>query len=125
MCFIKETPLLRYFSLLPVLVLAACNDPEPEPVPAPTVAAPAAPALPAPDEELFSTLFAATCPAAEKVSVAVCKRAMGADNAICEFGVGEDEYLRHKATLEAGEGEWAIADAEEFCAEHDSHHVDT
>lgn len=119
--------MIRYCIALPLLALAACGEPEPEPQPTaePTVAAPAEPALPAPDEELFTALFAKTCPAAEKVSVAVCKRAMGADTALCEFGVGEDEYLRHKSTLEAKNGEWAIANPKEFCAEHDSHHVDS
>ena len=110
--------------LLPFLALAACGQ-EPAPEPTPTVAAaPAEPALPSPSLEVFAAVFAETCPAAEKVATSVCKRAgMGADDVLCEFGVGEDTALRHKATLTAGDGEWKLADAEAVCAEHDSHHV--
>jgi hypothetical protein len=110
--------------LLPILALAACGE-EPAPAPAPTVAAtPAEPALPSPSLDVFAAVFAKTCPEAEKVSTSVCKRAgMGADDVLCEFGVGEDTELRHKATLTAGEGEWTLADAEAVCAEHDSHHA--
>ncbi|MGX7952168.1 hypothetical protein ACWPM1_06330 [Tsuneonella sp. HG249] len=110
--------------LLPSFALAACGQ-EPAPEPAPTVAAaPAEPALPSPSLEVFAATFAETCPAAEKVSTSVCKRAgMGSKDVLCEFGVGEDTELRHNATLTAGEGEWKLADAEAVCAEHDSHHI--
>ena len=112
---------------LPLFALAACGEePAAEPAPAETAAAPAEPSLPAPDEELFTELFAATCPAAEEaVSTAVCRRAMGAETVACEFGVGEDTALRHDATLVADDGEWTISDAEALCAEHGSHHVDS
>ena len=110
--------------LLPIFALAACGEePAPAPVEAP-VAAPVEPSLPTPDQEFFGKLFAANCPAAEPVRTSVCKRGMGSPEALCEFGLGEDDALRHKATLSAGEGEWILSDAETVCAEHDSHHVD-
>ena len=111
--------------VMPILALAACGE-EPAPEPAPSVEATPTPTLAPPDEGLFTEVFAATCPDAEPVATAVCRRAMGADTAQCEFGLGEDEVLRHDATLEIDEtGEnWMIADAEALCSEHDSHHVD-
>ncbi len=110
---------------LPLLALAACGE-EPAPEPVETAAPVEVVELPAPNEELFTAVFAATCPAAEPVATAVCKRGMGAQTAACEFGLGEDAVLRHDATLEideTGEG-WMLANAEEICSEHDSHHVD-
>ncbi len=111
-----------------VVTLAACDQsPTAAPEPAATPAAattPAGPALPSPTQDVFAAVFAETCPAAEKVATSVCKRAgMGSEDVLCEFGVGEDTALRHKATLNAGEGEWQLADAEAVCAEHDSHHA--
>ena len=109
--------------ILPIVALAACGQ-DPVPEPAPTVAAaPAEPALPSPSLEVFAGVFAKTCPEAEKVATSVCKRAMGSDEVLCEFGVGEDKALRHQATLTANAGEWTLANAEAVCAEHDSHHV--
>lgn len=107
--------------LLPVFALAACGE---EPAPAPeaeaaeaVVEAPVEPALPAPNQEIFSTVFAASCPNAKPVNTAVCRRAgMGSDDVICEYGLGEDEYLRNKATLTAGDGEWVLTDTETVCA---------
>ena len=110
--------------LAPVLALAACGSeaaPAPEPTPAETVAAaePEEPALPPPDEDVFAATFAKTCPSAEAVNTSVCKRAaMGSPEVICEYGLGDDEYLRHEATLVEGETEWEIADAEAVCAKH-------
>ena len=71
--------------------------------------------------------FAATCEGAEPVNNAVCRRAMGADQALCEFGLGEDEYMRHKATLEKNEdgSDWQLAEADALCAEHGAHHKDS
>lgn len=111
--------------LLPLCALAACGT-EPAPEPAPTEVADPEPinTLPAPNEALFADLFAKTCPAAEKVSTSSCRRAgMGSKDVTCEFGVGEDEYLRHSASLTAGDDQWTLADAEKTCAEHDSHHA--
>ncbi len=113
-------------ALAPAILLAACGE-EPAPAPVETVA-PAEPvvALPPADETLFKEIFASTCEGAEPVKTAVCKRAMGADTANCEFGLGEDEALRHDATLainEEGTG-WFISEAEKICAAHGAHHVD-
>ncbi len=104
---------------LPLLALVACGE-EPATETAPAAAMEVEPvvSLPAPDEALFAELHAAACPEAEPVNGSICQRAMGALTASCEFGLGEDEVLRHDATLEADEaGEaWVIADAEKVCA---------
>ena len=113
--------------LLPLTLLAACSEePAPEPTATPTATPTPTPTLEAADEELFTRVFGETCPDAEPVSTAVCQRAMGADTASCRFGLGEDDALRHNATLEKNaEGtSWMLADAENICREHDSHHVD-
>ena len=114
---VKITPLAF---CLPLLALAACGEePAPEPVATPAVEAEPVVSLPAPDEALFAEVFAETCPEAEAVNTSVCRRAMGADTVSCEFGLGEDEYLRNDATLELDEtGEaWAIADADAVCSQ--------
>jgi pectin methylesterase-like acyl-CoA thioesterase len=112
--------------LLPVLALAACSaEPAAEPTPAATApAAAATPSLPAPDQETFSALFAAACPEAEKVNTAVCKRAgFGSDMVTCEYGLGEDKYLRDQATLAPEDGAWALQDPETVCKAHMEHHA--
>ncbi|MEZ5681912.1 MAG: hypothetical protein R3E14_11555 [Erythrobacter sp.] len=114
--------------ILPVLTLAACGqEPASEPAAAETVAAAPEPVntLPAPDQETFTTVFAEACEGAEPVNTAVCKRAgMGSKDVICEYGLGEDTYLRHKATITANEDStaWVFADAATVCAEHGAHH---
>lgn len=112
--------------LLPLCALAACGqEPAPAPQPTATVASqPAKPTLSAPTQEVFAAVFSETCPAAEKIATSVCKRAgMGSPDVLCEYGVGEDANLRHKATLTAENGAWKLADPKTTCAEHDSHHV--
>ncbi len=104
--------------LLPLALLAACGE-EPAPQPVDGAAAPApasAPSLSAPDQALFTAKYAEACPEAEPVNTAVCKRAgFGSGDVVCEFGLGEDEYLRNKATLSAGDGDWVLADPENVC----------
>lgn len=109
-----------------LIALAACSG-EPEPAPTPATATPAAaatPTLPAPDQALFTELFGKACPEAEKVNTAVCKRAgFGSDEVICEYGLGEDTYLRDQATLAQADGAWTIKDAETVCKAHLDHHA--
>ncbi|WP_234041445.1 hypothetical protein [Erythrobacter aureus] len=107
--------------ILPLALLAACGEePAAEPVPEQVVSPEPANTPPAPDEALFKTVFAETCEGAEPVSVAMCKRAMGSDVVSCEFGLGDDEYMRNKAQLEVNEDStgWNLADAAAICAEH-------
>lgn len=113
----KITFLLPLFAS--VSLLAACSgEPAAEPTPAATAtAAPAvAPSLPAPDQALFTKLHAEACPEAKPVNTAACKRAgFGSEEVICEYGLGEDEYLRNKATLVPAEDEWALKDGAAIC----------
>ena len=108
---IKTIPALAALALL-----AACGN-EPAEQPVAEVATPEpVETLPAPDQELFSVKYAEACPDEKPVNTAVCKRSgMGSPDVVCEFGLGDDEYLRKKATLTAGEGEWAFADPENVC----------
>ena len=115
--------------LLPLALLAACGE-EPAPEATPTEVAAPEPVntLPAPDQGTFTEVFAAACEGAEPVNTAVCKRAgMGSKDVVCEYGLGEDSYLRHKATITANEDStaWVFADAATVCAEHGAHHKDS
>ena len=104
--------------LLPlVFTLAACGEePAPEPVETTVVAPEPVETLPAPDQAYFTTKYAEACPEDEAVNTAACRRAgMGSPDVVCEFGLGDDEYLRNKATLTVGEGDWAFADPENVC----------
>ncbi|MFB0613283.1 hypothetical protein [Aurantiacibacter poecillastricola] len=106
-------------ALAALSALAACGEePTPEATAAEVVAPEPVASAPAPDEDLFAQLHAETCPDAEPVSTSICQRAMGAETASCEFGLGDDDVLRNDATLELDEtGEaWVIADAETVCA---------
>ena len=111
---IKTVSALAAFGLL-----AACSGkPEAQPTEAATQApAPVAtPSLPAPGQEIFSKLYADACPSDKPVNTAACKRAgFGSEDVLCEFGLGDDEYLRNEATLTPGDGEWTLADPENVC----------
>ncbi|WP_234030225.1 hypothetical protein [Erythrobacter mangrovi] len=108
--------------LLPLALLAACGqEAEVAPAAAETVAAAPEPVstLPAPDQQTFSNAFAVACEGAKPVNTAVCKRAgIGSKDVICEYGLGDDEYLRNKATLTANEDStgWVLADPTTVCA---------
>ena len=120
--------------LLPAFaMIAACGetgeDAEIDMTTAPTEVAPVADAsdLPPPDRDTVARVFEASCEGTEPVNNAVCKRALGATDVTCEFGVGEDEYMRHEAQLtpnEAGDA-WQLADAETVCAEHGGNPVNS
>ena len=99
-------------------LLAACSGEPAEPAAKATTPAPATkPSLPAPDQALFTKLYAEACPEAKPVNTAICKRAgMGSEEVICEYGLGEDKYLRNTATLTAGESAWSLKDAQAVCA---------
>lgn len=111
--------------LLPIVLLAACGQ---EPAPQPTVTPTATPepvnSLPPADQEAFTAAFAAGCEGAEPVKTAVCKRAMGSKDVSCEYGLGDDEFLRHKAVLTVNDENtgWVLADPAKICAEHGAHH---
>ena len=114
--------------LLPLFALAACSgEPAAAPTAEATTAAPApaaTPSLPAPSQATFTEAFAKACPEAEKVNTAVCKRAgFGSSEVTCEYGLGEDKYLRDKATLAPVDGAWALKDAEAVCKGHLEHHA--
>jgi hypothetical protein len=104
--------------LLPLFLLAACGE-EPAPAPTPTATPEPVVTLTPPDQDLLGELLAEACPGIEPVSTAVCRRGMGAETVACEYGLGEDEFLRNDATLavnEAGDG-WMIEDPEAVCAQ--------
>lgn len=108
-------------SLLPLFALAACGEEAPAPVEeeTPTVEEQIAAieTIAPPDQKVFSETLAATCPNLEPVNTAVCKRAgFGSEDVVCEYGLGDDEYLRNKATMTAVDGAWTITDTETVCA---------
>jgi hypothetical protein len=106
------------FATVALAALAACGSPEPEPAPVetPVAAVPEEPALPAPDEQIFSAAFAAACPSAPRVSTALCRsQGLTGDGFVCQFGLGNDEYRRNSATLVPADGEWTVADPANAC----------
>ncbi|MGI8944228.1 MAG: hypothetical protein ACR2FJ_08385 [Qipengyuania sp.] len=113
--------------LLPLALLAACSEePAADPAPVETAAPEPVRTLPAPNQTTFTSVFAKSCEGTEPVSTAVCKRGgIGSTDVVCEFGLGEDEYLRHTATITANEEgtAWVLADPEKICAEHGAHHT--
>ena len=103
------------FTLVAIALLAACSE-EPAPAPVETATSEPVETLTPPDQAYFTAKYAEQCPEEEAVNTAVCRRAgMGSPDVICEFGLGEDEYLRNEATLTAGDGDWVFADPENVC----------
>jgi len=111
----KTLPIALFASI----ALVACSEePAPEPAPVETAQPEPEPSLPAPSAEIFSETFAKACPAQKSINMSACKRAgFGSSDVICDYGLGDDEFLRHKATLTPGDGEWTVADPETVCAQ--------
>ena len=42
---------------------------------------------------------------------------MGKADFTCQFGLGDDHYLRYDATLTPGDGEWTLVDPTTTCAQ--------
>ena len=106
-----------------LVALSACNSQEPteahaaEVPPQAAAIEPAKPSMPAPDEEIFASAYAEACTAAPKVSTSLCKsQGFGKEGFVCEYGLGEDEYRRNKATLVPSDGKWVLAESEKICA---------
>jgi len=111
----------KLFACVAFVTVAACSSGSAEPTPAETQAAAPAPvitpSLSPPDEAVFAAAFAEGCPDAEKVSTAECKsQGFGKTGFSCDYGLGDDEYRRHKATLVPGDGKWTLAEPEKTCA---------
>lgn len=107
------------FACAALVALAACGSEEPAPEPTVAVATTpeVEPSLPAPDAAAFSAAFAEACPSAKEVSTSLCRsRGLGREGFICDYGLGNDEYRRHSATLLPGDGKWTLADPETTCA---------
>ncbi len=115
--------MIRFVSLITpfALVVAGCSEEVAEaPAPAETTAMSEASesTLHPPDREKFAERFAAACPAAPAISTAICRaKGMGSHDFTCDYGLGEDEYRRHKAILHEVDGEWEIENAEQVCAQ--------
>ena len=102
-----------------LVALAACGaeEPAPEPTETAVVVPEVEPSLPAPDQATFAEAFAEACPAAKQVSTSLCRsQGLGREGFICDYGLGNDEYRRHSATLVPGDGKWVLSDPETTCA---------
>ena len=105
--------------ILPLLALSACGkESAPQPTPTATVApAPLKPSLPPPDQAAFGDVFAKACPKAAKIAIASCRaEGMGATTFICEYGLGDDKYLRNEATISQENGAYVLDNPEKTCA---------
>lgn len=107
------------------LVLGACSqgaedDAEPK---APTVremqaAIDKGGKLAPPTRDTFAEKFAAACSEQKPVNKAVCRaQGMGSHDFTCEYGLGDDEYLRHEGVLSEVEGEYVLIEPETVCAQ--------
>jgi len=111
----------RIFLVLSPLALAACSEEVAEtsaPIEPTAVKAEVKPTLHPPDSEKFSGLFAEACPSAKTISTSMCRaQGMGSHDFTCEYGLGNDEYMRHEAILHEVEGKWEIENPESVCAQ--------
>ena len=113
--------------LIAPLVLAACSEApaqEAEGDSAPTsreIAAAienAEPSLAPADRDTFAEKFAAACPSAKAVNKASCRaQGMGSRNFVCEYSLGDDEFMRHEGVLSAADGEYVLDNPEKVCAQ--------
>jgi len=107
------------FACAAVFALAACNSEapvEPDSVQA-QVVMPIEPSISAPNEELFAAAYAEACGDAQPVNTSICKsQGLGKEGFVCEYGLGNDEYLRNDAIILPVEGKWALAEPEKTCA---------
>ena len=115
---------MRAFLAVPfLLVLAACGETGEDAeidmtAPAEVPAALESDGLSPPDGEVFEAAFAEACPDALPVSTSLCKATgMGAESFLCEYGLGEDEYMRYSATLVESEESWVVSDPAAICAQ--------
>jgi hypothetical protein len=105
------------------LILAGCSEEvaeAPAPAPAETAAMMPEPeeTLHPPDRDKFAERFAAACPAAPQISTAMCRsKGMGSRDFTCEYGLGDDEYMRNEAILTEVDGDWEVAEPEKVCAQ--------
>lgn len=103
------------------LVVAACSEEvaeAPAPVETTAVQEEVGPTLHPPDRDKFAERFAAACPSAQEISTAMCRaQGMGSHDFTCEYGLGDDEYMRHEAVLHEVDGEWEVENPEEVCAQ--------
>ena len=71
-----------------------------------------------PDRDLFAAKFAEACPSQKPVNKATCRsQGMGSHDFTCEYGLGDDDYLRHEGTLAEVEGEYVLQDTDTVCAQ--------
>jgi len=111
----------RFILILSPLALAACaQEPAEAPAPVETTAIEEeiGPTLHPPDRDKFAERFAVACPAAPQISTAMCRaQGMGSHDFTCEYGLGDDEYMRHEAVLQEVDGEWEVEDPDAVCAQ--------
>lgn len=116
--------MIRTLLILSPLVLAACSEaPAEDGSKAPTAkemqaAIEKGGKLAPPTRDTFAEKFAAACPKQEPVNKANClAQGMGSHDFTCEYGLGDDEYLRHEGVLSEVEGEYVLLETEKVCAQ--------